>query len=110
MGATYSQFFPPAPSLTEKYLESQKGKVFIVTGGASGIGFELAKILFQSGGKVYVAGRSETKAQQVIEDIKSSSHDSSAAGQLEFLHLELDDLSTIKSSADAFKSKESRLD
>ena len=36
MGATFSQFFPPKPNLTETNLPSQEGKVFIVTGGASG--------------------------------------------------------------------------
>jgi len=112
MGATWSQFFPPAPSLTEKNLPSQKGKVFIVTGGASGIGFELATLLYHAGGKVYIAGRSESNARHAIERIHASSRNttSSSAGQLEFLFLELDDLSTIKASADAFKSKEPTLD
>ena len=38
MGVTFSQMFPPHPGLTEKNLPSQKGKVIIVTGGASGVG------------------------------------------------------------------------
>ena len=61
MGVTFSQFFPPTPTLTEANLPSQKGKVFIVTGGASGVGFELCSILYQKGGKVYLAGRSRSK-------------------------------------------------
>jgi NAD(P)-dependent dehydrogenase (short-subunit alcohol dehydrogenase family) len=36
--------------------------------------------------------------------------DSSSVGQLKYLHLELDDLSTIKAPAEAFKSKEPKLD
>lgn len=109
MGTTFSQIWPPAATLTEKNLPTQQGKVFIVTGGASGIGYELATILFHAGGKVYIAGRSEEKARQCIEKIKSSKSDSSTSGQLEYLHLELDDLTTIKSSAEDFKSKESKL-
>lgn len=110
MGAAISQMFPPRPTLTEHNLPSQKGKVFIVTGGASGVGYQLATILYQAGGKVYIAGRSEVDARRSIEEIKSSVGSTSSAGQLEYLSLELDDLSTIKSSAEAFKSKESKLD
>ena len=110
MGATFSQFFPPNPDLTEKNLPNQKGKVFIVTGGASGVGFELATILYQAGAKVYIAGRSNTNAKEAIERIKSSLHGASDGGELEYLHLELDDLSTIKASAEAFQKKESKLD
>lgn len=105
--------FPPSPSLTEKNLPSQEGKVFIVTGGASGVGFELSKILYHAGGKVYIAGRSEARALEAIKSIKSLTSQGSTQstqGQLEFLHLQLDDLSTIKASVEAFKSKESKLD
>jgi NAD(P)-dependent dehydrogenase (short-subunit alcohol dehydrogenase family) len=110
MWITFSQLFPPSPSLTERNLPSQKGKVFIVTGGASGIGRELASILFQAGGKVYIAGRSEVNAKQCIEDINLSINDTSSAGQLEYLPLDLADLKSIRSSAEAFKNKESKLD
>jgi NAD(P)-dependent dehydrogenase (short-subunit alcohol dehydrogenase family) len=110
MGVTLSQFFPPHPTLTEQNLPSQKSKVFIVTGGTSGVGYHLATILYQSGGKVYIAGRTEAKAKQAIEEIKSLSPDDSSAGELENLTLELDDLSSIKASAEAFKAKESKLD
>ncbi|KAK2816038.1 hypothetical protein FQN49_008046 [Arthroderma sp. PD_2] len=107
MGAQFSQFFPPKPIWTDADVSSQDGKVFIVTGGASGIGFELAKMLYQKGGKVYIAGRSEEKAQKAIKDIQAAV---SEGGSLEFLHLVLDDLSSIKASAEAFKEKESKLD
>lgn len=106
----YSQFFPPRATFTEKELPSQKGKIFIVTGGASGVGLELSRILYQAGGKVYIAGRSEENAQNAIKDIKESTSNKPEAGELHFLHLVLDDLASIKSSAEAFKSKESKLD
>jgi NAD(P)-dependent dehydrogenase (short-subunit alcohol dehydrogenase family) len=61
-------------------------------------------------GKVYVAGRSEEKARKAISEIRALDHDASTAGELEFIPLVLDDLSTIKASAEAFKSKEKRLD
>ena len=108
MGVTFSQFFPPHPILTEANLPSQKGKVFIVTGGASGVGFELCSILYQKGGKVYLAGRSETNAQSAISRIKSLFP--SSLGELIFLQLSLDDLTTIKPAVETFTAKESKLD
>ncbi|KAF3482726.1 short-chain dehydrogenase [Arthroderma uncinatum] len=107
MGAQFSQFFPPSPTWTDADVGSQDGKVFIVTGGASGIGFEVAKMLYRKGGKVYIAGRSEEKAQKAIKEIQTTV---SEGGSLEFLHLVLDDLSTIKASVEAFKEKEFKLD
>ena len=108
MGITWSQIFPPTPTLTEQNLPSQQGKVFLVTGGASGLGFEISTLLYQAGGKVYIAGRSEANALQSIEKIKASTN-VPGPGQLEFLLLELDNLSTIKAVAQTFLGKETRL-
>ena len=108
MGVICSQFFPPKPTLTEANLPSQKGKVFIVTGGASGVGFELCAILYQAGGKIYLAGRSESNAQSAISKIKALSPTS--PGELVFLSVHLDDLTTIKPAVEAFTAKESKLD
>ena len=83
-------------------------KVFIVTGGASGLGFELVNILYARNGKVYRAGRSEDKALAATKAIKSKHPEST--GQIIFLHLDLNDLSTIRKSANEFLAKETRLD
>ncbi|KAI4267279.1 MAG: hypothetical protein L6R38_008316 [Xanthoria sp. 2 TBL-2021] len=112
MGVTFSQLFPPKPTLTEANLPSQHGKVFLITGGASGIGHELANILYHAGGKVYIAARSESNALQSIEKIKKtplSPPSSSTPGELHYLHLTLEDLSTIKSTVQVFHAKEQKL-
>ncbi|KAL7945215.1 hypothetical protein V8C42DRAFT_324913 [Trichoderma barbatum] len=106
MGAQLSQVFPPKPTFTEANLPSLDGKVVIVTGGSSGIGLDLAKILYQKNAKVYIATRSEEKTRQAIKDIQASG---TSKGSLEFLSLRLDDLSSIKASVDEFKAKESKL-
>ena len=108
MGASFSQFFPPHPTLTEANLPSQKGKVFIVTGGNSGVGFELCALLYHAGAKVYFAGRSDTNAQAAMVRIKADS--TSASGELIFLPLSLENLTTIKPAVEAFTAAESRLD
>lgn len=82
-------------------------QVFIVTGATSGYGLLLARILYQRNGKVYLAARDTAKLQQVADDLK---HDfPNSTGEVDFFHLDLSDLSTIKISADAFLAKESQL-
>jgi retinol dehydrogenase 12 len=72
------------------------------------VGKELAQILYSHNAKVYVAARSEEKAKRAIELIEAAFPKST--GQLIFLHLDLDDLTTIKKSAEEFLSKEKKLD
>jgi NAD(P)-dependent dehydrogenase (short-subunit alcohol dehydrogenase family) len=103
-----AQFFPPKPNFTEENVPLQDGKVFLITGGASGIGLELTKMLYQKNGRVYIAGRSEDNARQAINEIQSTAPE--AKGSLEFLYLDLSDLTSIKPAVDAFKAKEQRLD
>ncbi|KAH7321293.1 retinol dehydrogenase [Stachybotrys elegans] len=103
-----SSFIPYKAPLTEENLPDQAGKVFIVTGGSSGVGLELARILYQHNATIYIATRSEDRANEAIADIKKSQP--SSKGQLVFLKLVLDDLTTIKASAEEFLAKESRLD
>jgi NAD(P)-dependent dehydrogenase (short-subunit alcohol dehydrogenase family) len=110
MGVALSQMYPAAATFTEKNVPSQKGKVFIVSGGYSGVGLELVKILYATGAKVYVAGRTEQKARDAIEKITSTEPGPTNPGQLEFLFIDLNDLTTIKPAVQEFKSKETRLD
>lgn len=107
MGAQWSQFFPPSPSFTDTDVEPQDGKVFLITGGSSGIGKEVSKVLYAKNARVYIAGRSEENARQAIQQIREEAP--GAKGSLEFLYLNLSDLTTIKASVDAFKEKESKL-
>jgi NAD(P)-dependent dehydrogenase (short-subunit alcohol dehydrogenase family) len=65
-------------------------------------------MLYAKDAKVYIAARSEAKAQKTIDEIKAL-HPTSA-GELAFLKLDLSDLTTVKPSAMEFLAKESRLD
>lgn len=79
-----------------------------MTGASSGVGKELAYILYLKNAKVYAAARSTEKASKAISEIKSRVPKSN--GSLIFLHLDLDDLTTIKSSAETFLRNNDRLD
>ena len=109
MGNLFSQFFfIPPPPLTEVNLPDQSGKVHIVTGGYSGIGFELCRILHEKNARVYIAGRSYKKAAEAIQAIKATNVESK--GAIEFMQLDLADPSSIKPAVEAFNAKENRLD
>ncbi|KAL8314444.1 hypothetical protein RB593_008190 [Gaeumannomyces tritici] len=100
--------FPPKPVLTESNLPDQEGKVFIVTGSSGGIGKAVAAMLYGKNSVVYMAARSKAKCEAAIDEIRRKYP--SSTGRLEFLHLDLADLSTIKASAETFLARESRLD
>ncbi|CEJ91607.1 hypothetical protein VHEMI07309 [[Torrubiella] hemipterigena] len=104
----FSTIKPAKPTLTEANLPDQKGKVFIVTGGTSGVGKELSGILYQRNAKVYIAARSQDKYNAAEKEIKDAHPEST--GELLFLKLVLDDLTGIKASADDFLAKESKID
>ena len=72
------------------------------------MGYELVKILYQNNANVYLAGRTEKKCLDALETIKKAFPESK--GAIEWLKLDLADLPTIKSSAETFLKKETRLD
>lgn len=83
-----------------------KGKIAIVTGSNTGLGFETALDLYKKGAKVYIACRNEAKAVEAIERMKALS----GGGELIYGHLNLASLSSVKEFADKIISTESRLD
>ncbi|KAK5653955.1 hypothetical protein OQA88_7631 [Cercophora sp. LCS_1] len=113
----YTQFFPPPSSLTESTLPPQTDKTFLITGASSGIGYELARILYGAGGTVYILTRSEPNALSAIARIKAL-YDSNRppchqAGELHYIHCDLADLESVRSAATQFLEqvgKDGRLD
>ncbi|KAF0320225.1 putative short-chain dehydrogenase [Colletotrichum asianum] len=108
MSVRCSTLSPHKPTLTEENLPDQAGKVFLITGASGGIGTELVKILYSKNANIWLAARSYSKTQAVINEIKAD-HPASI-GEMVFLKLQLDDLSTIRASAQQFLSRENRLD
>ena len=104
-----NQVFPPAPTFTETNLDSLAGKTCLVTGTTSGVGLELAKMMYAAGGTVFMGARSAERNAQCIETIRSEAR-SSSAGTMVHLSLDLSNLGSIKASAEEFLQKADRLD
>lgn len=96
----------PAPTITKENTPNQKGRVHVVTGGYTGVGFELCKILYAQNATLFVAGRSEEKGTKAIEELKKIKSE----GSVEFLKLDLADLTTIKASVAKLSSRTDRID
>jgi len=100
-------FFIPEPPITEQNCPDQTGRVHIVTGGYTGCGLELAKILYAANATVYVAGRSSEKGSKAMIEIRDNARTSN--GKVDFLQVDLSDLRSIKPAVDDFRKKESTL-
>lgn len=106
MGQTFSEVFPPKAKWTPDQIPDQTGKVAIVTGGNTGIGFSTCRHLLEHNARVYLAARSPAKANEAIQHLK----DITKKDDIHFLQLDLADLPSIKKAVDEFKSKEQKLD
>ena len=99
MGQVLSHFIDqsfhiPTPTLTETNLAHQEGKVFVITGSNTSVGYQLASILYSHDATVYIAARTESKALTAISDLQKLHPQ--PKGKLVYLHLDLSDLSSIK--------------
>jgi len=82
------------------------GKVIIVTGANSGIGFEAAKEFARKGTRVVLACRDAKKAEAAAKQIHGEYPDAT----LEIMALDLSDLSSVRAFATNFISRYSSLD
>lgn len=88
------------------FIGSQQGRVAVVTGANSGIGFQTALALAQHGAHVVLACRNRERAQEAAALIDASS----PTGSTEILLVDLASLSSVRSFAVAFKERHERLD
>ncbi|KAJ7096996.1 hypothetical protein C8R43DRAFT_262420 [Mycena crocata] len=104
MGAVLARLFPPA-FRPERDMPDLSGKIVIVTGGNTGIGYQTVKQLLLKNAKVYLAARSSEKAAAAIKSLEGETGRSAL-----FLQLDLADLHAVRKAAETFLAQESKLD
>jgi len=82
------------------------GKIIIITGANSGLGYESSLALAEKGARVIMACRNLVRGQQSLEAIKQAV----PAAELELMELDLANLNSIRAFAKLFKSKYDKLD
>jgi len=93
------------PQWNVKEVPDLSGKIVIVTGGNSGLGFYCCKVMLEKNAKVYVASRDSKKSHDAIEQLKKET-----GKEPILLPLDLSDLHSVRKCAKEFLSKESKLD
>ncbi|KAJ7051102.1 NAD(P)-binding protein [Mycena amicta] len=105
MGVVLARISPPSFK-PERDIPDLTGKVILVTGGNTGIGYETVKQLLLKNATVYLAARSPEKAGSAIERLKGETNGKDAV----FLELDLADLKNVRKAAETFLEKEEKLD
>ncbi|KAF7357507.1 NAD(P)-binding protein [Mycena sanguinolenta] len=90
-------------------LPSMAGKVIIVTGSSSGIGFASLQHLCRMGAKVYMATPDEDRTQEALKRVEREGREP-GMGQVLWHELELSDPRSAKASAERFMARETKLD
>ncbi|KAJ4157672.1 hypothetical protein NW754_009320 [Fusarium falciforme] len=89
-------------------LPDLRGKVAVVTGAGTGIGFATVKLLAQKGAKVYLTTRNETKALHAKETlIKDPAID---PDNFQWLILDLFDPVSVTAAAEELKRRETKVE
>jgi NAD(P)-dependent dehydrogenase (short-subunit alcohol dehydrogenase family) len=87
-------------------IQDQKGRIAVVTGSSSGIGYETARVLAIKNAKVIIAVRSLAKGQNAKNQIIAQYKDAN----IDVMRLDLADIKSVKSFAEEFKKEHTRLD
>ncbi len=91
---------------TQTDISDQKGRVVVVTGGNSGIGYEAALVLAGKNARVILAVRSVDKGEESARTIRRLY----PQAQVSVMALDLSDLKSVRSFAQTFLTQYNRLD
>ena len=92
---------------TTEQMPHQEGKVAIITGGNTGLGYEISKQLAGKNAKVIIACRTASKGRNAIEQIEK---ELGRAITADVFPLDLISIDSIRTFTDWFKEKHNRLD
>ncbi|KAJ7476910.1 NAD(P)-binding protein [Mycena galericulata] len=98
---------PQRKTVSEEDLVDLHGKVALVTGGNTGIGYATIQMLARRGAKVYMGARDEGRAAIAIKQLESENIND---GSVHWLKLDLSHPRLVRAAAKDFLEKEQRLD
>ena len=87
-------------------IKSQDGKVFLITGANSGLGYETTKFLLEKGATVIMCCRDSFKGEKAKNELLKFNF----TGKIELIKLDLSDLKNVEETACLIKSKFNHLD
>ncbi|ANF57590.1 SDR family oxidoreductase [Halotalea alkalilenta] len=96
----------PDPDWSLADMPAQNGRIFLVTGGTSGMGYEDAKALAAAGAQVVIAARNPQRGEEAIARIKQEVPEA----QLQFEALDLANLDSVRALGERLNATLPRLD
>lgn len=104
-GSAFAQTAPKANwNLSD--MPSQEGRVFVVTGGTSGMGYEDAKALAGAGAQVVIAARNPRRGEETIARIREEH----PGAQVRFEAVDLSDLASVRALGERLNATLPRID
>jgi NAD(P)-dependent dehydrogenase (short-subunit alcohol dehydrogenase family) len=108
MGVGYS-----TPKIASQYcgvyfdsLPWMGGKVIVITGTTTGIGFVVARTLVQKGAKVLMLNRPSPRATAALERLKNVAQESGGEGTAEHIDCDLQSFASVRVAADLIKASQ----
>ncbi|CAN6664963.1 hypothetical protein TRVA0_036S01002 [Trichomonascus vanleenenianus] len=101
-----NHFIAGEPAFKEDSYPDLRGKVYIVTGGCTGIGYHVTRYLIMKNATVYMAARNQSKIDAAIESLTTEF----PSAKLDYIIVDLGDLASIKPGVQKFLDKAVRLD
>lgn len=96
----------PKPDWTTNNMPSQQGRIALVTGGTSGMGYEDALALARAGAEVIIAARNPERGAEAVARIQAAMPDA----KVQFEAVDLADISSVRGLAERLNQRLPRLD
>lgn len=96
----------PKPDWSLADMSSQQGRIFLVTGGTSGIGYETAKALAAAGAQVVIASHNPERGHEAIASIRQESPNA----RVQFEALDLASLASVRALGERLNATLPHLD
>ncbi|WP_269610948.1 oxidoreductase [Prochlorococcus marinus] len=87
-------------------IKTQNGRVFLITGANSGLGYETSKFLLEKGATVIMCCRDLFKGEKAKQKLLKFN----SSGKIELVELDLSDLKNVKKAVNFIKKKFDNLD